>query len=317
MTIVKESSAPLVVVVGSTGAQGGSVVRELARSDKEYRVRGLTRDATKPAAEKLKELGVEVHQVNLVVENAPAVKDAFKGAYAAFIVTNFWEHMQAEKEIAEGKLLIDAAAEGGAKRIAWSGLVSFSEASGGKLSHCVHFEGKYSVTQYGRAKFAGTDVAFVNVDAGLYMENFLNTPNPSVPFPNGDGTYTVRLPTGRGAKLPLIDIGSDYGQFVRVAFESEEFAKGGEIYTASEEISVDEVVQEWSEVTGKKITYEELSRDAFKDRLKGFGAPEFLLDVLSDNFISFSEVGCESCPVAISAVAYPMLRLWRAPNLSR
>lgn len=291
MTIVQDPTAPLVVVAGATGAQGGSVVRELARSDKTYRVRGLTRDAAKPAAVKLKELGVEVHQVDLVVENAQAVKEAFKGAYAAFLVTNFWEHMSAPKEIAEGKLLIDAAHEGGAKRIVWSGLVSFSEASGGKLSHCVHFDGKYEVSQYGRAKCAGSDVAFVNVDAGMYMENFLRTPNTVMPVPNGDGSYTIHMPTGRSAKVPFIDIGSDYGMFVRVAIESDEFAKGGEIYTASEELSVDEVVEQWSEVTGKKITYNELTPDAFKDRLKAFGAPDFLLDIFTDNFIGFSEVG--------------------------
>lgn len=112
MTIVNDTAAPLVVVVGATGIQGGSVVRALAESHKAYRVRGLTRDASKPAAQELAKQGVEVHAVNLVLENAPAVKAAFKGAAIAFvrpppgrshrphraqIVTNFWEHMSMQR----------------------------------------------------------------------------------------------------------------------------------------------------------------------------------------------------------------------------
>lgn len=85
MTIVKDTSVPLVVVVGATGIQGGSVIRALAASDKSYRIRGLTRDASKPAAQELAKLGIEVHAVNLVVQNAPAVKAAFKGADIAFV----------------------------------------------------------------------------------------------------------------------------------------------------------------------------------------------------------------------------------------
>ena len=85
MTIVKDSAAPLVVVVGATGIQGGSVIRELAKSDKPYRLRGLTRDATKPAAQELVKQGVEVYTANIVVGNEEAVKDAFKGGDVIFV----------------------------------------------------------------------------------------------------------------------------------------------------------------------------------------------------------------------------------------
>jgi len=46
------------------------------------------------------------------------------------------------QEIAEAKLMIDAAEAGGAKRIIWSGLQSPSKASNGKYTHVYHFEGK-------------------------------------------------------------------------------------------------------------------------------------------------------------------------------
>ena len=93
------------------------------------------------------------------------------------------------QEIAEGTFLIDIAHEAGAKRILWSGLISFNEASNGKFTAVLHFEGKARITKYGRLKFAGTDVAFVNVIAGLYMQNFTRGPNPIRPMPRA----TARL----------------------------------------------------------------------------------------------------------------------------
>jgi uncharacterized protein YbjT (DUF2867 family) len=85
MTIVSTPTAPLVVVVGATGNQGGSVIRALADSDKPYRIRGLTRDDTKPAAQKLAALGVEIVVVDLDVNNVFPVRKTFVGASYAFV----------------------------------------------------------------------------------------------------------------------------------------------------------------------------------------------------------------------------------------
>jgi flavorubredoxin len=65
--------------------QGGSVIKVLAESDKLYRIRGFTRDASKAAAEALKKQGVEVVAVNLVVENREEVYKAFVGADYVFV----------------------------------------------------------------------------------------------------------------------------------------------------------------------------------------------------------------------------------------
>ncbi|KAJ7741791.1 hypothetical protein DFH07DRAFT_964842 [Mycena maculata] len=61
MTIsqLEDPSAPLVAVAGATGNQGGSVMHALAESDRAYRIRGFTRDPSKPAAQALIAKGVE------------------------------------------------------------------------------------------------------------------------------------------------------------------------------------------------------------------------------------------------------------------
>lgn len=85
MTISQDPSAPLVVVCGSTGIQGGSVINALAESDKKYRLRGLTRDNTKTIAKELTVRGVEITKVSLSVGNEENVKKAFKGANIIFV----------------------------------------------------------------------------------------------------------------------------------------------------------------------------------------------------------------------------------------
>ena len=58
----------LLTVFGATGLQGGSVVNYVLQNSelsKIYRLRGITRDVTKPAAVALKEKGVEIVKVSL------------------------------------------------------------------------------------------------------------------------------------------------------------------------------------------------------------------------------------------------------------
>ena len=103
MTIVTSSDAPLVTVVGATGnqvrcgsvrqltSQGGSVIKALSESSKSYRVRGISRDASKPAAQQLSEQGVEMVSAN--IEDRSAIDKVFKGADIVFAVTDFWAHL--------------------------------------------------------------------------------------------------------------------------------------------------------------------------------------------------------------------------------
>lgn len=85
MTITKSQQAPLVVIVGATGNQGGSVLKNLAESDKEYRIRALTRDASKPKAITLTEGGAELFEVDLKPENKAKILEAFRGADIVYV----------------------------------------------------------------------------------------------------------------------------------------------------------------------------------------------------------------------------------------
>jgi hypothetical protein len=85
MTISKLLTAPLTVIVGITGKQGGSVARALIASDKPYRLRGLSRDITKPAAQAFAAQGVEMVHVNLAADKPEDALNVFSGTDIAFV----------------------------------------------------------------------------------------------------------------------------------------------------------------------------------------------------------------------------------------
>ncbi|KAG9000527.1 hypothetical protein FRB94_005377 [Tulasnella sp. JGI-2019a] len=89
MSISQDTSAPLVAVVGATGTQGGSVIKALSASKKPYRIRGFTRDTSKPAAQELIKQGAEMVSVTLTIENKDQVFKAFEGAAIIFAMTDF------------------------------------------------------------------------------------------------------------------------------------------------------------------------------------------------------------------------------------
>ena len=53
-----------------------------------------------------------------------------------------------EREVAEGKLMVDAAKAAGAKLLVWSGLEDYTKGTQGAKTHVVHFDGKAAVTEY-------------------------------------------------------------------------------------------------------------------------------------------------------------------------
>ncbi|KAF7340425.1 NmrA domain-containing protein [Mycena venus] len=299
MTITQDPSAPLVTVVGATGVQGGSVVRALAQSDKPYHVRGLTRDAAKPAAQELVKLGVEVFAVSLVVVNKDQVYQAFSGANFAFLVTNFWEHVDVNREIAEGKLLIDAAKAGGVSGVVWSGLPSFTKISGGKYPHVWHFDGKAAVTEYGLQ--AG--VPFVDVQAGGYGTNFL-TP-PFAPIKQADGTFVLAWPVGPATAFPFIDAAPDYGMFVRHALELPVFPNGQTFVAYSEIITAKDLALQWSEETGKKIALAQIPAEQFKKGLESAGLPPHVVLDLLEVFLVWDEFGWQVPPIVQGLPRHP------------
>jgi uncharacterized protein YbjT (DUF2867 family) len=94
-------AARLYTVVGATGKQGGSVVQALLEHQDRYRVRALTRDPSKPAAQQLAKKGAEVVKCDVTKESD--LRAAFDGSYGVFAVTDAATSSQTGDEEQEKK----------------------------------------------------------------------------------------------------------------------------------------------------------------------------------------------------------------------
>jgi uncharacterized protein YbjT (DUF2867 family) len=76
----------LVVVLGATGTQGGSVIRALLKRP-QYRLCGVTRDVHKAKSKQLEREGVQMVSAEMSHENS--LIKAFERASIIFAVTDF------------------------------------------------------------------------------------------------------------------------------------------------------------------------------------------------------------------------------------
>ena len=103
-------------VTGVTGLQGGAVANSFI--EKGHRVIGITRNTDSDAAKRLS--GIELKQADFDVVDSLA--GIFDGCDVVFLVTNFWEHMEPEREFKQAKNLIDSAMLSNVPHIIWSTL---------------------------------------------------------------------------------------------------------------------------------------------------------------------------------------------------
>src|SRR5665213_2741899 len=111
----------IISVFGSTGAQGGGLVRAILRDPQSgFTARAITRDVDSDKAKELARMGAEV--VAADVDDPASIEKAFKGAYGAYCVTFFWAHFSPEKEMAEAHAMAAAAKKANLKHVIWSTL---------------------------------------------------------------------------------------------------------------------------------------------------------------------------------------------------
>lgn len=192
MTITAMSSAkPLLVVLGATGTQGGSVLAHfLSMSTSPYALRGVTRDPSSPKAAKLTEQGVDMVAGDF--DDPASLAVAFKGASAIFSVTDYWnpmadvsQHQKAaaagqkiglyirEYETQQNKNIIDAAAQvDGLERFIFSSLPDTNKLSGGKYTHVYQFDSKGRAEEYGRVTYPHLWEKTSVFYAPFYLENY-------------------------------------------------------------------------------------------------------------------------------------------------
>ncbi|EYB27990.1 hypothetical protein FG05_12211 [Fusarium graminearum] len=241
-------------VFGATGNQGGSVIRAILNDpalSKEFKIRGITRDVSKPAAKDLVSKGVEVvaADMNTAEQVAPAVKDA----HTVFLVTNYWETNSGNGEIAQGKAVADACKTAGVKQLVFSSLLDTNKISNGRLTHIKHFEGKAEIEEYIRQ---------INVPATFVLPGFF-----------ASNLFTsIRK--------------NEDGKFVKAAIKKFPGTLNKRVYAATDYYSPNRIISEFSEVMGKPATFNQVPADIFKTFL-----PAAVADELTENMMLLEDPG--------------------------
>ena len=242
----------LIAVIGSTGQQGGGVVRALQASG-QFKVRALTRNPGKH-----RDLGHEVVKADL--ERSETLHAAFEGAHGVFLVTNFWE--QGTNELKQATAAVRAARDAGVKHFIWSTLPDVEAISGGKF-HVPHFTGKAKIDRI--VKEAG----FANhtfVIAPMYYQGLVGA---LAPQKQADGTLGWALPLDPTAQVIHMGDITELGNIVAGAFAHPHEAGHGEyLPLVGDFMRFNEIVETLNRQR-HSFSYKQVPRESFAGAFAG------------------------------------------------
>ena len=210
------ADSKIIAVVGSTGAQGGSLVEAILNDPNGgFAARAITRDRTSDKARAIAAKGAEVVQADL--DDVESLRKAFAGAYGVYAVTNFWEHFSGEKEKAQAKNIADAAEAAGVSHVIWSTLEDTRKLMKADDRRMPMLQEKYRVPHFdakaeANAYFKGLPTTFLVTS--FYWDNLYSF--GLAPKKGADGRYEWTFPMGDSklAGMAAEDIGkSAYGIF--------------------------------------------------------------------------------------------------------
>lgn len=272
------SPTKLLTVFGATGNQGGSVVEAVLAHptlSKEYKIRAITRDPSKPNAQALAAKGVE--PVKADTGDSESVKHALEGSYAVFAVTNYWEKASKELEVQQGKTIADAAKAVGVKHLVWSALPNTTKMTDGVLKNIEHFDSKAEVAEY-IEQIKGDMVATFFLP-GFYMSNIKSSIRPGQ---DGVPTWTQPFDATK-TMVPLFDTATDTGTFVAgILSQNLQSVNGLYVPAVSQWLTPNEIVQTISKVSGTEVKFQSVPEKVWQSFLP---MPEKIALELAENMV--------------------------------
>jgi NAD(P)-dependent dehydrogenase (short-subunit alcohol dehydrogenase family) len=259
----------IIAVTGATGSQGGGVVNIMKKTPG-WKVRAITRNKNSDAAKKLAAEGIEVVEADF--EDEASLRKAFEGVRAVFAVTNWWEHLFQGKsqdeagEIEERQGMNIARAANSIDfldHFIWSTTPSAKRKFNGKLL-TPHMDYKANVDARIKSELPNLAAITTYLYFGYYPQNMAYFPLiKPIEYP-GNGQYIQTLPTKPDAKVLLSgDMTVNPGIWVRQVLATGEKAYGKYANVALEKWTFQQMIDVWSEITGKKGVLVETTIDAW------------------------------------------------------
>ncbi|BCS29291.1 NmrA/HSCARG family protein [Aspergillus puulaauensis] len=260
----------LLTVFGATGRQGGSVIRTVLADSalsQQFKLRGITRDVSKPDAQALAAKGVEVISADMT--SVSSLVKAITGSHSVFLVTTPTFTENSDLELTQGRNVADAAKKAGVQHLIFSSLLNVTETTGGRLKDVPHFDHKAQVEQYIRS--LGLPASFVL--PGYFMSNYTSM---GMIRKGEDGVFSLAYPVGEDAQFPLVDIDADLGKYVGIALKNPSKTQGSQILAATDYYTPTRILKEFEEVTGQKTRFVRVDNDTYKSFMPGYLGLEML-----------------------------------------
>ncbi|KAM6478018.1 NAD(P)-binding protein [Trichoderma sp. SZMC 28011] len=219
----------LIVILGITGTQGASVA-DVFLQEPGWKLRGVTRDASRASSTYWKQKGVEIVEADL--DKQESLEAAFKGANAIFgnidsigpmydpynygklrpgqTINEFCYQL----EVKRGKNMANAAARVETlERFVFSGLPSIKAVTNGKYPHAYHFEAKAEIIAHIKS-LPNLAAKASEVQLGEFATNWKSWRSRR-PVKQQDGSYAFLVPGDKDAPMPITVQRKDTGYFVR------------------------------------------------------------------------------------------------------
>jgi uncharacterized protein YbjT (DUF2867 family) len=248
----------MIGVCGITGTQGGAVAKKFLEND--HKVVGITRNLNSNKSINLIKQGVILK--NADYDNKTSLKGVFRDCEVVFVVTNFWEHMDSEREFKQAKNIIDSAvSEESVKHIIWSTLEDTR-----MFKDEIEFIGKYKVPHFDEkgmvSKYLNTlNVKSTNLYTSFFYENLTGLMKLRK---DEDGKRRLCLPMN-DSKLPIVAV-QDIGKMVFEVFKNKIY---GDVGVSSEHLTCEEIAKTLNEVIGEPVEYVSVSANIYRN----FGFP--------------------------------------------
>lgn len=259
----------IIAVTGATGSQGGGVARAiLADPAGEFEVRAITRDINSPEAKELAEQGAELVRADL--DDQDSLDRAFEGAYGAFCVTFYWNHMDPDRETANGVSLARAANRAGIRHVVWSTLEDSRDFIPLSDDRMPTLMGRYKVPHFDAKAEADDEFRELDLPTTFLLTTYYwdNMTRPGAgPIRGDDGKLAITFPMG-ASKLAGI-AAADIGKCALGILKRGDEFKRQTIGIAGELLTCAEMASQMTEVFGEEVRYNEVTPEMFRS----FGFP--------------------------------------------
>ncbi|KAJ4118850.1 hypothetical protein NW768_010588 [Fusarium equiseti] len=253
---------PIVFVSGATGRQGSAVSRQLLGIG--WTVRTVTRNMDSPTAKALKEQGAEIKPGDW--ENQDVLQDAFNGCTHLFLNV-IPSHATATSEVPNAKRMLDIAKSTGVKHVVYSSGMAIKDFDKGKYydpNHPICRGHGWKCEIENLVQESGFDMWTI-LRPGFFMCNFLQ-PKVNMMYPDLIPDGVLKTAFTPETRLPQVDV-EDIGKFAVAAFRDPEWFNKQFVPIASEKLSLDEIMQQLGEATGRSFSSAFLTDEEIEEKM--------------------------------------------------